>query len=217
MDGDTPSIIFGVMIGIGLSAACGFRVFVPLLVVSIAGRTGQLSVAQGWEWMTSVPAIIAFSTATVLEITAYYIPWVDNFLDAVAGPAAVVAGTIVTASFIGDMSPMLKWGLAAVAGGGAAGVVQAATTAVRATSTATTGGAGNSVVSTVEAGASLGLSILTVVVPFIAAAVALGIVFLVVRFVWRRVHRRRERVTAEAAEKQTMLNPTSPRGPSTGG
>src|SRR5262245_64569506 len=97
------------LVGVGLSAACGFRVFVPLLVVSIAAQTGHVHLASGFDWMGSTAALIAFATATALEIAAYYIPWVDNLLDMVASPAAVVAGTIVTASLAADMSPFLKW------------------------------------------------------------------------------------------------------------
>src|SRR5881394_829642 len=108
------------LVGIGLSAACGFRVFVPLLVVSIASYSGHLHLAPGFEWMGSTAALIAFATATALEIAGYYVPWVDNLLDTIASPAAVIAGTIATASVVADMSPFLKWTLAAIAGGGIA-------------------------------------------------------------------------------------------------
>ena len=107
--------------GLGLAAACGFRVFVPLLVMSIAVHGGHLQVSQGMSWIGSTPALIAFSIATALEIGGYYVPWVDNFLDTVATPAAIVAGTIVTASMVTDVSPFLRWTLAVIAGGGIAG------------------------------------------------------------------------------------------------
>jgi len=94
--------ILSLLIGIGLSAACGFRVFVPLLVVSVASHTGHLHLSSGFEWMGSDAALIAFAVATVLEVAAYYIPWLDNLLDTVASPAAVIAGTLVTASLIAD-------------------------------------------------------------------------------------------------------------------
>lgn len=70
--------LLGLMIGIGLSAACGFRVFVPLPGMSIAALSGYLSLSPEFEWIGTWPALIAFATATVLEIAAYYIPWVDN-------------------------------------------------------------------------------------------------------------------------------------------
>src|SRR6266404_3033095 len=101
--------LLSICVGVGLSAACGFRVFVPLLVMSIAAASGHLTLAHGFEWIGSNPALVAFSVATVVEIAAYYIPWVDNLLDAIATPAAVIAGTLVTASMVTGTSPFLKW------------------------------------------------------------------------------------------------------------
>jgi hypothetical protein len=115
------------LVGIGLSAACGFRVFVPLLILSIAAFTGHVTLASSFAWIGTYPALVAFSVATCLEIAAYYVPWVDNLLDSIATPAAVVAGTMVTASLVTHLDPFLKWTLAVIAGGGMAGLVQGAT------------------------------------------------------------------------------------------
>src|SRR5688572_17957636 len=120
-------LLLSVCIGLGLSAACGFRIFVPLLITCIAAHSGHLNLASSFEWVGSPAALTAFSIATALEIGGYYIPWLDNFLDTVATPAAIVAGTVVTASMVTDVSPFLKWSLAVVAGGGIAGTVQATT------------------------------------------------------------------------------------------
>ena len=105
-------LILSFCIGIGLSAACGFRVFVPLLIMSLAAHSGYLTLAPGFQWIGSPVALAAFSVATILEITGYYIPWLDHLLVALATPAAVVAGTIITASIVTDMSPFLRWTLA---------------------------------------------------------------------------------------------------------
>src|SRR3954463_3288084 len=113
--------ILSILIGLGLAAACGFRVFVPLLIMSLASRAGvgHLALGPGFAWIGSTPALLSFAVATVLEIAGYYIPWIDNLLDTVATPAAVVAGIVVTASAMTtDVSPFLKWTLAVVAGGG---------------------------------------------------------------------------------------------------
>src|SRR5947199_7997150 len=135
--------LLSICVGIGLSAACGFRVFVPLLVMSIAALSGHLTLAHGFEWIGSYPALVAFAVATCLEIAGYYIPWVDHLLDTIASPAAVVAGTIITASMVTNTSPFLKWTLAIIAGGGVAGLVQGTTVLARGVSTTTTGGLGN--------------------------------------------------------------------------
>ena len=107
--------VLAMCLGIGLSAACGFRIFVPLLGINIAAMSGHLTVAEGFDWLGTLPAFAVFLTATVLEVAAYYVPWLDNLLDTIATPAAVVAGTIITASLVTDMSPMLRWTLAVIA------------------------------------------------------------------------------------------------------
>ena len=174
-------LALSILIGIGLAAACGFRVFVPFLVVSIASLSGHLTLAPGFEWIGTNYALAAFAIGTVLEIAAYYIPWLDNLLDAAATPAAVVAGTIVAASVVADVSPFLKWTLAVIAGGGVAGAVQAATVALRGASSLTTGGAANPVLSTGELGGSVVTSVLAVTLPLIAVALVVVLCVLIVR------------------------------------
>ncbi|HXU46623.1 MAG TPA: DUF4126 domain-containing protein [Thermoanaerobaculia bacterium] len=168
--------LLSVLIGLGLSAACGFRVFVPLLVASLAARSGHLHLWQGLDWIGSTPALIAFAVATGLEIAGYYIPWVDHLLDAVATPTAIVSGVVLTASALAPgMDPFLRWTVALIAGGGTAAIFQGVTATVRGVSTATTGGLANPVVATVEAGGSALLSVLAITVPIVAF---LGIVLL---------------------------------------
>ncbi len=75
--------ILGLCIGVGLSAACGFRVFVPLLVMSIATMMGWFEPSKGFEWLALPSVCLALGVATVCEVAAYYIPWVDNALDTV--------------------------------------------------------------------------------------------------------------------------------------
>lgn len=173
--------LMGVFVGIGLSATCGFRVFVPLLGMSIAAKAGYLTLSPGFEWIASWPAIVAFTVALVVEVCAYYIPWLDNLLDAIATPSAVVAGTIVTASMVGDVSPFLRWALAIIGGGGAAGVVQGSSVILRGASSVTTGGVGNPVVSTGELIASIVGTLISIVVPIIAIIIILMLMFLVFR------------------------------------
>ena len=124
--------ILAVITGIGLSAACGFRIFVPLLFLNLASMYGYIHLTSGFEWIGGYYATITFALATVLEIIAYYVPWLDNVMDAIASPVSVIAGTIVTASVITDMPPSLKWMVAIIAGGGIAGLLQGSTAVLRA-------------------------------------------------------------------------------------
>jgi hypothetical protein len=186
-------LTLSILVGIGLAAACGFRVFVPFLVASIAALAGHLTFAPGFEWIGTHYALVAFAIATLLEIAAYYIPWLDNLLDTIATPAAVVAGIVIAASAVGDVSPFLRWTLAVVAGGGAAAAVQAATVAARGASSVTTGGLGNPVVSTGELGGSAVVATLAVVLPIVAVALVIIMVASIARLrQWSRRQRARE-------------------------
>ena len=178
--------LLGFFVGIGLSATCGFRVFVPLLGMSVASHIGYLELSPGFEWIDSLPALITFGTATVLEIVGYYIAWVDNLLDTIATPAAVIAGTITTASMVGDVSPLLRWTLALIAGGGIAGLVQGSSVLVRGKSSLATAGIANPVVSTVELAASVAGTIISIVLPVVAIILVLLIILLIIRRVYKK-------------------------------
>jgi hypothetical protein len=178
--------ILSICVGIGLSSACGFRVFVPLLVMSIAGLSGHLTLGPGFAWIASYPALIAFSVATILEIAGYYMPWVDHLLDTIATPASIIAGILVTTSVVANLSPFLKWTLGVIAGGGAAGLVQAATVMTRGTSTVTTGGLANPLVATVELAGAVVTSVLAIVVPVLSLVLLGGLLFFVGLKVFRK-------------------------------
>src|SRR6476660_1275128 len=145
-------IAVSVALGVGLAAATGFRVFLPMLVLSIAANTGHLALADSFAWIGTLPALILLGVAAVVEIIAYYIPGVDNLLDTLATPAALVAGTVVSAAVMTDLPPMVKWTAAVIAGGGIAGLTQGVTAMLRAKSTVLTGGFGNLAIATAELG-----------------------------------------------------------------
>ena len=161
-------VFLSILVGLGLSAACGFRIFIPPLILCLATRAGHLTLGPHFGWMASDAALIAFSAATLLEIAGYYIPWVDNLLDAVATPTAIVAGVLVSASAFTDVSPFLKWTLAILAGGGTAGLFQGITATARQISSLSTGGLGNPLLATLEAAGSALLSALSVTLPLLA-------------------------------------------------
>lgn len=177
-DPNTLQAITAVAAGLGLSAAAGFRVFVPLLVLGLCQRFDiaiDLPVGDGFEWVSSWPAIIMFAMATGCEVAGYYIPWVDNLLDTIATPAAMISGTLISASVMPDMPDAVQWTAAILVGGGSAGLVQTGTVMLRAASTATSGGVANPVVSTGEAGGAVATSILAMVIPAILAVVLLAL------------------------------------------
>ena len=165
-------VILSLSLGLGLAAACGFRVFIPPLMMGVASRFDLYELEGSFIWVGEDWAIAVFAVATFLEIGGYYIPWVDNLLDTIATPAAFIGGIFVTsASLEGDVDPSIQWILATVAGGSTAGVIQLGTVATRAVSTGTTGGLANPLISTLEAVASLICILLSfflvIIIPFV--------------------------------------------------
>ena len=169
---DTTTIL-SVLTGIGLAAACGFRVFVPLLALGLAGRAHVLPLNESFAVLATLPTLIALGTAAVLEVVAYYAPWLDHVLDIAAAPAAVIAGVLAAAASITSLPPVLMWGIAIIGGGGAAGLLHGATSLLRLKSTAVTGGVGNPVVSTGELVGALVTSAIALLVPVLCAVLVL--------------------------------------------
>ena len=189
-------LLSAIAAGIALAAACGFRVFLPLMATALAARAGYIDPSNGFEWLDSNVALALFGTAAVAEVAGYYIPWFDHALDTIASPAAVIAGTVVAAAAFGDVHPALKWTSALVAGGGAAAVVQGGTVATRAVSGGTTGGLGNPVVATFELIASAVMSILAIVLPILALIVTVVLILVLFRVTRRFLRARRQQTPA---------------------
>lgn len=179
-------VIVAIALGIGLAASCGFRVFVPLLVASVAAKLGFLPLQEGFQWLGSWTAIACFGTATIAEVIAYYVPFVDNLLDTITTPLAIGAGTLMLTSVLPVDHDMLKWITGLIIGGGAAATIQGGSVLTRLTSSKFTAGTGNPVVATGENAAAFGTSLLALVIPiFVAVIVILGIGF-ILRKLWKK-------------------------------
>lgn len=174
-------IALSIALGVGLAAATGFRVFLPMLVASAAAYSGHLPLADSFAWLATPAALTLLGVAALVEILAYYIPGVDNLLDTLATPAAFVAGTVISAAVITDLPPMVKWSAAVIAGGGIAGLTQSLTAVLRAKSTVLTGTLGNPVIATAEVGGALLVSLLALAAPLAALLVVVVFLWLVIR------------------------------------
>jgi Domain of unknown function (DUF4126) len=172
-----------IVLGVGLAAATGFRVFLPMLIVSGAAYTGHLPLSDNLAWLGTASALTMLSVAAFVEILAYYVPGLDNLLDTLATPAALVAGTLVSAAVMTDVPPIVKWTAAVIAGGGVAGLTQGATAMLRAKSTVFTGGIGNAVISTAELGGALLVSLLALAAPLAALALVIFFLWLAIRLI----------------------------------
>ncbi|WP_282031988.1 DUF4126 domain-containing protein [Winogradskyella eximia] len=171
--------ILSIFLGIGLSASVGFRVFLPLFALSLAAYFNIWELNESWLWIGSTTAVITLGIATVVEIVAYYIPVIDNALDAIAIPLATIAGTAVMVSTVADLSPVITWALAIIAGGGTAAAVKSSASASRLGSTVSTAGFGNPIVSTIETGTSIVMSIISIFIPILAIIVVLFIFYII--------------------------------------
>lgn len=181
--------VLSAFIGIGLAAATGFRVFLPMFAVSLASYMGWIPMSESFEWLSGLPTLITTGIATMVEILAYYIPYVDHLLDTLSVPLATIAGSVMFASQFTDLGTFPQWALALIAGGGTAAAISSGFAGTRAASTATTGGLGNSVVATTEtAGAGI-MSFLAMASPIIAgiaAIILLIVVFILGRKIWNK-------------------------------
>jgi hypothetical protein len=187
--------LLSAFIGIGLAAASGFRVFLPMFAVSLASYLHWIPMNESFEWLAGLPTLITTGIATIVEILAYYLPFIDHLLDTIAVPMATIAGSVLFASQFADLGTFPQWALALIAGGGTAATISSGFAGLRAASTATTGGLGNSVVGTAEtAGAGI-MAILAMAAPLIAAICAIGVVVLMIFFgrkIWRRFRKKKD-------------------------
>lgn len=174
--------IISIFLGIGLSASVGFRVFVPLFALSLAAHFNLWELNDSWQWIGSLVAVVTFGVATVVEVFGYYIPYIDHALDTIAIPLATIAGVMVMVSTVADLSPVVTWALAIIAGGGTAGAIAGGSGVARLASTATTGGLANPVVSSIETSSALGMTVLSLFLPTIAFILVVLILF----FVYKR-------------------------------
>jgi len=195
MDVASWNTLGGVALGIGLAAATGFRVFVPLLVAALAARFGHLHLSEHFQWLAAAPALVMLATAAVAETLAYYVPGIDHVLDVIASPATIVAGIVASAAVMTDLPPGVVWPIAIIGGGGVAGLTKGGSALLRAKSGLLTGGLANPVVSTVETLGATGLSLVAIIVPIVALVIAIALLAWSVRR-FRRLLRRRSGATS---------------------
>jgi hypothetical protein len=182
----TSETIISIFLGIGLAASVGFRVFLPLFVLSAASYFGMWDLNENWEWIGSLFTLITLGVATVVEVFAYFIPYLDNLLDSMALPLAALAGTAVMVATISDLDPVITWSLAIIAGGGTATAIKGASATGRIASTATTAGIGNPIISFIETTTALVVAVVSVIAPVIAIILVFMLLILIF-YIYRKL------------------------------
>ena len=175
----TIETIISVCLGVGLAASVGFRVFLSLFALSLASYFSVWELNESWQWIGGLTALITLGVATLVEIFAYYIPYVDNLLDSISVPLAAFAGTVVMLSTVIDLSPVITWALAIIAGGGTASAISGSSGATRLASTASTGGLANPIVSTIETGTAVTMSLVSIFFPMLSIILVVLILFII--------------------------------------
>jgi len=190
MDGPLwTGIVPSLALGIGLAACAGIRAWLPLLLAGLLARAGVLELGASFRFIASNQALILFGVATIVEMVGDKVPAVDHALDVLSTVLRPAAGSLLAASVLWRIpDPLTALALGVAVGAPAALVPHAAKSALRAASTAFTGGLANPLLSLVEDLAAVVMFVITVAVP-----VAMAIVILVVGgLVLRRVLRRRQ-------------------------
>ncbi len=183
-------LLLSILIGVSLSATSGFRLFIPLLVLSGFSLLGWIELSPGFAWLGTYHSFAALLIAAVLETAAYFFPYIDNLLGAAATPVKTIAGILIAASVMVEMPAMLTWTLAIILGGGSAFGGSLISNTAHAGSTVATGGSANPLLSIFESIIAFVLSVLSILAPIIAIMVLALLALIVVR-VYRRFKRNR--------------------------
>ena len=173
--------VLSLILGIALAASVGFRIFVPFFVLSLASHYQIIDLNNNWLWIGSSASMITFGIATIVEVLAYLIPWVDNILDTIAVPLAAIAGTAIMLSTIANFDPLITWTLAIIAGGGTATAIKSSTSGTRLASSVATAGFANPVISLFESVFSIILAVLAIFLPVLAIVLVFIVFWMILK------------------------------------
>lgn len=174
-------------LAIALAASAGLRAWLPLLLAGGLARLGVLDLGPSFQFLASNKALILFGVATVIEIVGDKVPAVDHALDIVGTPLRPAVGALLAASVLGTVSdPLTALVLGTAVGAPTALVPHAAKSALRAASTAVTGGMANPLLSLVEDAVSIVTFVAAILVPALVVCVLGVTLFLAARWLRRR-------------------------------
>jgi len=180
-------VVSSVSLAIGLAACAGLRAWLPLLLAGALSRAGVITLGSSFSFLGSNRALILFGVATLIEIVGDKIPAVDHALDMLSTVLRPAAGTLLAASVMWRIQdPLVALAMGVAVGAPAALVPHAAKSLLRAASTTFTGGLANPVISVAEDVLAVGMFVLTIVVPVLAALTLLVVAFFVLRRLTRR-------------------------------
>ena len=179
------SLISSIFLAFGLSAACGFRIFIPPLTYGLLYKADLVQLGEGWDWLGTDWVIAVLALAALIEIIGNLVPWIDNLLDVLATPTAIFAGTTLSAISLTEIDPGLKWILSVMSGVLITGGFQLSTVTLRGFSSIFTGGLINPIISLIEDIISLGISIAIILFPLIGILIVVLIALFLKNFLYQ--------------------------------
>lgn len=192
--------VISILLAICLSAATGFRVSIPFLLISLVSDLGNFQLPADAAWIGTDQALIMFAITTALEVFGYYIPLFDHALDFISTPLAIIAGTYLTGIVAPDMNPLVQWTLAIVAGGGTAGLTKSLLNIFRVGSTAISGGLTNPVLATVELLGAIALTLLAITIPVVGGLLVLVALPYAIYRIWQFLFNRKPQLPTSTTE-----------------
>lgn len=187
-------IALAACLGFGLAASTGLNTSLPLLLLAAAARfhIAGMALNQKFAWLSSDVAIIVLIIAAVVEVIADKFPAVDHALDTVGTFVRPVAGAIAAASVFTGLDPTTAAITGLIVGSPISLAMHSAKAAARLTSSATTFGCANPLLSLAEDLMSIALSIIAMLMPLIVPVLVLLFALILIRIA--RVVRRRSNV-----------------------
>lgn len=158
---DLSVMVINILLGLALATATGFRIFLPMFLLSFTSHIGWVTLPQKLSWLEGETALFVLGVAMLIELVSYFIPGVDNIMDIIDTPIAVIVGFLVVFSVI-EVNSMMEWILAVVIGGIVPAVIKACKATIRGGVTLLMGGLGNGLFSIVEALASILIVVISV-------------------------------------------------------
>ena len=175
-----------ILIGVGLSCAIGFKIILPVFVLSLLSYFGEIELNESYSWLSSKYTLVALGIAFCYETLSTLIPGLagmQKFMAVFIAP--LVAFWVSVAILPSETSEFIKWSSALICGTTSFGVA-ATTSGIRASTAFVTGGANAPVSGGVEIGASLLSSILAMICP-ILIPIFIIIVCIILFFVIRKI------------------------------
>lgn len=192
--GPLQTWVLPALLGLGLASATGLRTFLPLLMLALAAKFGLFGIDLNdrMAWLADWPAISALAVAAVVEFTGDKVPVVDHALNVMGAFTRPIAGAVAAGSVFAGVDPMTAAIAGLIVGAPTAFAFNAAQGGARLTSTATTGGIGNPILSFIEDV----LSFLMVVLAFLAPILVPILMIVLAIAVFRLARRMRGRMDA---------------------